>query len=313
MADSDPTKIPLTSMQQALSNAAAMPPGKRNKNHAGKPIGKQEDRTRVGKGAPGSWQKQPDRQPAVGGEIRNDRIDSFNREKAVRQSEEQIKEIDTLAEVLITVFSHCETILYFVNQVQLDSNDRHLEGLLNRISNMVNVIREDILSENGFTLERILSIKRAVKKLTLDIRLAMSTVDITPSDDPAKTIYKESLTAILDFATESEIRGTREIPSSLAKETSPLMKTAGVKVMRAPEMLPLGTKKVTADSSSPIITPVKSPAETAAEKLAAEKERNRKMFERASSGEEIKLDTLKAAGFTDGEAQDFLDVLELTK
>ncbi len=61
-----------------------------------------------------------------------------------------------------------------------------------------------------------------------------------------------------------------------------------------------------------VTSSVKTPDEKAAEKLAEKKERNQRMFERAKN-EEIKLEDLQSEGFSDKEAQDFLDILELTK
>jgi len=315
MADSDPNQISLSVKQEAQARTAAIPQGKRGAWREGQPNGKTETRPVIGKGAPGSWQKQPERQPTVGGEVKTERKESFNREPGFKQSEEQIKEIHKLTNVLITAFHSCEVLVRFINSLKIKSGLFEQEDVDN-INAFTKNIKTGLKGTEGFTLDEALSAQRAIRLLALDIEMTVMLESVKLDDKTLQSVYDDNLKAVLAFAKENEITGNRELSPSLTQEISPLVKSSGLKVMRPTELLPAETKHVEEVSSNPTIrttAPTKSPDEIVAEKLAEEKDRNKKMFERANAGEKITPEILKSASFSDEEAQDFLDVLELTK
>lgn len=311
MAYQDPSVIPLTSMQSALSRVTAFPQRKRGALPNNSQGSLSKNPAPVGKGGPGSWQRQAERQPSVGGEIRTDRKDPFNRIENFKQSEEQIKEIHKLINILITAFHSCEVVISFMNEVD---GDNSFKEKLDEITNLAKNIKPDLKRKDGLTLEEVLAVQRVIRQLALDIELITMTNEISPSTVEAQNFYKKNLQDTLSFANEHEITGTREIPASQTQENTPLIRAAGIKVLRPIETQQPSRSNTLATTSTPPVAPtaqIKSPEEIAAEKLAEEKERNKKMFERAKGGEEITLEILKNAGYGEVVATNFLKILKL--
>lgn len=323
MATSDPERIPSTPKQQALSKAAAVPPEKRNPSHK-KPLTTGIPYTPVKGETPAAWERQPDRQRAVGGEVRTDRVESFNRRDFNKQSEEQIKEIHKLTNILITAFHSCEMVIRFMNKLILtDKGERGLfeQTDIDDINTLSGNIKKALRGAEGLDLNQTLALQRAIKILALDIEtITSTTTSVTLTDDELQSRYDENLKAVFNFAKENEITGTREVASSLTKETSSLVKEAGItvlKVLRPSTGLPIEVKKENITSPAPTetvaTTSLKTPEENAAEKLAEEKERNRKIYERAKNGESFTVEDLKLEGYTEKDAVNVLRLLEIAR
>lgn len=230
--------------------------------------------------------------------------------KTPNQTPEQRLEVDKTLDQFTGILHACQIVIEDLENITFEGQaDAVLTQKRNDIKDQIKRIESEIITIN---IDTIRLIKTDLKLLTQKITRLLRNME-----DPTFGVYtemekdyQESKLKITTFASASEIKEDKVISPEEMVTTG----FANVRTVMRVNKLPIRpATPASTNITNPVAAPVKSPDISVAEKLAEEKERNKKIFERAKNGELFTVEGLKKEGYADKEAVNFLKLLELAK